>query len=241
MHAPLFTFHPILHTLALKRLLSYFDDYCRYIQIFAEIKNIIIINIKLYFKESFLFLQVFQSFLHWQLFRSAQAYCRTGNHYVIPCEVTDVDSTSHFNLRSGPGTGYSFIDSLDYNWSFSAFVNSTSTYNTTNGGSSWTYIKYTKSGKSYNGWVSKSYVNFTPSGYLHCEEVKGIDSGSTLNVRSSNSTSSSIVGKLSPSAMVNIVGRAATSTEMWYRIRYDGTSYGYVSGTYLGVITQIIL
>lgn len=160
-----------------------------------------------------------------------------GTNYVIPSAVIGVDSTSRLNVRSGPGTGYSSIDKLPYNSHFAAFVNSTSTYNTTNGGSSWTYIKYTKSGQQYSGWISKEYVNFKPyTGSWYCGVVTNVTADSTLNVRESASTSSTIVGKLAPAAIVNVIGK---TTDGWYKIRYDCNKTGYVSGSFLSPVTQM--
>lgn len=58
--------------------------------------------------------------------------------------------------------------------------------------------------------------------------VKLSNPHSGLNVRSSNSSSSYIIGALSNNSKVSIVGKAGD----WYKISY-GSSYGYVSANYI--------
>jgi SH3 domain protein len=55
-------------------------------------------------------------------------------------------------------------------------------------------------------------------------------SSSTLNVRSSGSSSSSVIGSLKKGESVNIVGKSGD----WYKIQYN-SSYGYVNSKYINV------
>lgn len=55
-------------------------------------------------------------------------------------------------------------------------------------------------------------------------------SSSTLNVRSSGSSSSSVIGSLRKGESINIVGKSGD----WYKVQYN-SSYGYVSSKYISV------
>ncbi|MGL5616215.1 MAG: SH3 domain-containing protein [Sarcina sp.] len=130
-------------------------------------------------------------------------------------------STS-LNVRSGAGTNYGVIGSLSLN----ATVKIT--------GESGTWYKIDFNGKT--GYVSKQYITITSSGNTGGSTGGGNNSGSTvktgtvynittkLNVRSSASTSGSVIGQLSNGAKVSITGESGN----WYKIDYNG-KVGYVS------------
>ena len=62
----------------------------------------------------------------------------------------------------------------------------------------------------------------------------GYVKATSLNVRSTSSTSGSILGKLASGAKVAIVQKESNG---WYKIKYE-SSYGYVSGDYISTTTN---
>ena len=68
-------------------------------------------------------------------------------------------------------------------------------------------------------------------------KVVNVKSNDTLNVRSTDSTSGSILFKLKPNAGVNISERTKNG---WYKIEYYG-NYGYVNGKYIELINPHII
>ncbi len=94
--------------------------------------------------------------------------------------------------------------------------------------SGWYKIKY---GNSY-GYVSSSYISMTQSsgnnGAIGNQTAYIKTNGSSLNVRKSASTSSTILGSLSNGSQISIV----ETLSGWYKIKY-GSGYGYVSSSYV--------
>ena len=94
--------------------------------------------------------------------------------------------------------------------------------------SGWYKIKY---GNSY-GYVSSSYISMTQSsgnnGTIGNQTAYIKTNGSSLNVRKSASTSSTILGSLSNGSQISIV----ETLSGWYKIKY-GSGYGYVSSSYV--------
>lgn len=92
----------------------------------------------------------------------------------------------------------------------------------------WYKIKY---GNSY-GYVSSSYISMTQSsgnnGVIGNQTAYIKTNGSSLNVRKSASTSSTILGSLSNGSQISIV----ETLSGWYKIKY-GSGYGYVSSSYV--------
>ena len=134
------------------------------------------------------------------------------------------------NVRSGAGTSYSVIGSLNNGAKVEIVETS----------GSWYKIKY---GSGY-GYVSKDYVTVSSS------SNSGSNNGSSsststqsgtvkanggLNVRSGAGTSYSVIGSLSNGAKVEIVETSGT----WYKVKY-GSGYGYVSKDYVTINTRSI-
>ena len=91
--------------------------------------------------------------------------------------------------------------------------------------SGWYKIKY---GSSY-GYVSSSYISMTQGSTSTTTQTAYIKtSGSSLNVRKSASTSSTVLGSLSNGTKITIV----ETLSGWYKISY-GSGYGYVSSSYV--------
>lgn len=120
------------------------------------------------------------------------------------------------NVRSGPSTSYSIVDSLA-NGSYIMIVGQSPDFYR---------VMYNTSG-SY-GYVSKDYVTFQSRDiYL---QVTGVDSGSYLNIRSSASTSSGTLGKIPANAY--LAYSWVTSDGEWYNAVY-GNVNGYVSSDFI--------
>lgn len=76
-----------------------------------------------------------------------------------------------------------------------------------------------------SGQVSSVTEKVTDKGFVNIAS-----SSSTLNVRSSGSSSSSVLGSLKKGESVNIVAKSGD----WYKIQYN-SSYGYVNSKYINV------
>ncbi|WP_300954395.1 SH3 domain-containing protein [uncultured Clostridium sp.] len=133
------------------------------------------------------------------------------------------------NVRSGAGTSYSVIGSLN-NGAKVEIVETSGT---------WYKIKY---GSGY-GYVSKDYVTVSTSSGSSSNGSSNSSSSTVksgtvkvnggLNVRSGAGTSYSVIGSLNNGAKVEIVETSGT----WYKIKY-GSGYGYVSKDYVTVSTS---
>lgn len=123
---------------------------------------------------------------------------------------------TNLNVRKSASTGSSILGSLR-NGTQVTIVE------TLNG---WYKISY---GSGY-GYISSSYVSL--SGQSVSAGTVGYvkTSGTSLNVRRSASTSSSVLGTLSNGTQVEIV----ETLSGWYKIKY-GSSYGYVSSSYISM------
>ena len=135
-------------------------------------------------------------------------------------------SSGALNVRSGAGTQYSVIGSV----SKGKEVEIT--------GESGTWYKINYGGKT--GYVSKDYINIKSEGSNTNPPSQSYKKGtvinvsSSLNVRTSPSTSSSVIGYLLNGTVVKISGQ----TNGWYKIIFNssmGEKEGYVSGQYLKV------
>ena len=157
-------------------------------------------------------------------------------------KIGKVTASSSLNVRSNASTSSSIIGSLKTN-------DTVEILETLNG---WYKIKYNNS----VGYVSSQYVSITtsaPNTGISSDSTTGSDSNnssndnssttqtktgkvtasSSLNVRSSASTSSSIIGSLKTNDTVEIL----ETLNGWYKIKYNNT-IGYVSSQYISVSTS---
>jgi uncharacterized protein YgiM (DUF1202 family) len=116
------------------------------------------------------------------------------------------------NVRSGAGTSYPVVSTLP----------SKSLVTIISKSGSWYRVEYAN-GKY--GYCSATYIS--PVSGSYAARVT-LNSG-YLNVRNGAGTGYGIIGKLYNGAHVVILG----STNGWYRILYNGTKTGYVSGAYI--------
>lgn len=133
-----------------------------------------------------------------------------------------VNNISSLNVRSGPSTNYGIVSSI------SGGTKVTLISRHSNG---WYYIS-TPSG--IKGYVSGNYIKAdsdspsdTPS-QTRQGTVKLSSSSSRLNIRSSASTSSDIIGKAPHGAKVTVLSQSGD----WYKIQYNGIT-GFVSKSYI--------
>ena len=142
-------------------------------------------------------------------------------------------TTASMNIRSDASTTAAVTGSLTANTTFTAVAVKTGT--SVNGNTNW----YKVSGK---GWVSGAYLtevnSGSTSGNANDNTVNtGINqkmkSTATLNIRSTASTSGSIVGSLSQGSTVTVTavknGTSVNGNTNWYKV----SGKGWVSGAYL--------
>ena len=133
-----------------------------------------------------------------------------------------VNSTSGLNVRSGAGTTYSKLGTLEYKEKVTVL-------STSNG---WAKINY----NGQTGYVSSSYLQTTVPGGTTSENnnssttttVKYVNATSGLNVRSGAGTSYSKIGSLDYKEKVTVL----STSYGWAKINYKGQA-GYVSSSYL--------
>ena len=133
-----------------------------------------------------------------------------------------VNSTSGLNVRSGAGTTYSKLGTLEYKEKVTVL-------STSNG---WAKINY----NGQTGYVSSSYLQTTVPGGTTSENnnssttttVKYVNATSGLNVRSGAGTSYSKIGSLDYKEKVTVL----STSNGWAKINYKG-QVGYVSSSYL--------
>ena len=133
-----------------------------------------------------------------------------------------VNSTSGLNVRSGAGTTYSKLGTLEYKEKVTVL-------STSNG---WAKINY----NGQTGYISSSYLQTTVPGGTTSENnnssttttVKYVNATSGLNVRSGAGTSYSKIGSLDYKEKVTVL----STSNGWAKINYKGQA-GYVSSSYL--------
>ena len=133
-----------------------------------------------------------------------------------------VNSTSGLNVRSGAGTTYSKLGTLEYKEKVTVL-------STSNG---WAKINY----NGQTGYVSSSYLQTTVPGGTTSENnnssttttVKYVNATSGLNVRSGAGTSYSKIGSLDYKEKVTVL----STSNGCAKINYKGQA-GYVSSSYL--------
>ncbi|XZL32237.1 SH3 domain-containing protein [Clostridium perfringens] len=145
-----------------------------------------------------------------------------------------VNVSSSLNVREGVSTSSKVIGSLSGNTKVTIIGEEGAFYK----------IEY----KGSHGYVAKEYVKDVtesnnsnqgtqtpekPSNPESTEKTGIVNVSSSLNVRSSASTSSKVIGSLSGNTKVTIVGEEGA----FYKIEYKG-SYGYVAKEYVKDITE---
>lgn len=165
----------------------------------------------------------------------------TFQGYIYPGEFTStgfggdlyrsVDYTGSINFRSGPGTDYSVIDTIDYHMGFVV------TEKITRGGYTWgktTYLGKTgyialtsdvqlliSDGTSTEPTTAPTEPVSTPS---ETNEFYIIDSDTGVNFRSGAGVSNSIIGFIPYNAQIRITSKTNADGYSWGYTVYNGTS-----------------
>ena len=143
----------------------------------------------------------------------------TANGVQVTVTANDV------NVRSGPGTNYTVVSSA--NTGDQLVITETAT------GSGYTW------GKFHGGWICLKYTNYDTVTAPEEEETTPVSRMGTvkvndsLRVRSGPSTSTSVVGYLSPNERVTITEKTTSGSMTWGKI-----SSGWISLDYVVLDTQ---
>lgn len=154
------------------------------------------------------------------------AYISGNLKYVEPITTNESETlqigvtTSGLNVRTGGSTSYEKIGYLKKGGKVEIVGKASS---------GWYKIKYNGS----YAYISNKYVKLISND----EVLKQGQTTSSLNVRSGNSTSYSILGKLSKGQKIEIVEQMSNG---WYKIKYN-SSYGYVSNKYVRAVLDKFL
>ncbi|WP_455718368.1 SH3 domain-containing protein [Anaerosporobacter sp.] len=103
-------------------------------------------------------------------------------------------------------------------------------------GDLWYKIKVTINGKSVTGYVSGAYVKKTTTSTSTFLRRTGIVNATSLNIRKTTSTSSTILAKVKKSTIVNVLDKKKVSGTEWYKVslKVNGkTITGYVHKKYI--------
>lgn len=141
-------------------------------------------------------------------------------------DIVVVDSAS-LNVRSGPGTGYTVIDTLSSGDQGVVLDGPVSA-----DGYTWYQINYSYGG--YSGWVAGEYLSYAGgSGFAIGENVTVATNG--LNVRSGPGTDYAVIDTLNDGDQgVVLDGPVSADGYTWYEINYSYGGYsGWVAGAYL--------
>jgi uncharacterized protein YraI len=153
-----------------------------------------------------------------------------GNGFSIGDTVSV--NTDALNVRSGPGTGYSVIDTIGYGANGlvvdgPVFAN----------GYTWYEIDYV--GGSSDGWVASDFLSLaTSGGGFAVGDLVAVDSAS-LNVRSGPGTGYAVIDTLSSGDQgVVLDGPVSANGYTWYQVNYSFGGYtGWVAGEYLTYVS----
>lgn len=128
------------------------------------------------------------------------------------------------NVRSGAGTTYKVLGSVDKGYSFT--VTGTAKDKS---GTKWYKFSY----KSKTGYVSSKYVNIKHGSVISMTNTKGTVTTSSLNVRKGPDTSYSKLGTMKKGKTFSVTGKVTNKYgKLWYRLTYDGKT-GYVSSNHI--------
>lgn len=136
--------------------------------------------------------------------------------------------TDVLNVRSGPGTGYSVIDSIGYGTN--GLVVDGPVFS---GGYTWYKLDYV--GGTSDGWVAGDYLTLASTGGgFAVGDIVAVNSG-PLNVRSGPGTGYAVVDSLATGDQgVVLDGPVNADGYTWYEVNYSYGGYsGWVAGEFL--------
>lgn len=140
-------------------------------------------------------------------------------------------SDGPLNVRSGPGSGYSVIDTISYG---------------TNGlvvdgpvfANGYTWYKLDYVGGTSDGWVAGDFLALaTSGGGFSIGDIVTVDSG-TLNVRSGPGTGYAVIDSLTAGNQAVVLdGPVSANGYTWYQVNYSFGGYtGWVAGEFLSYV-----
>lgn len=133
------------------------------------------------------------------------------------------------NVRSGPGTGYSIIDTISYGTNGLIIDGPVSA-----DGYVWYEIEYV--GGTYAGWVASEYLGLVTIDGIYIGATVYVASDS-LNVRSGPGTGYTIESTLSYGTEGYVIdGPVYANGYTWWQIEYLGGYVGWAAGEYLGLV-----
>ena len=140
-----------------------------------------------------------------------------------PSSTQNGVTTDNVNFRKSASTSSSILATIPKNTTIEIIDKSTS---------GWYKVKY----KGNTGYVSSQYVTLGSNNTNNntISKPSPTQNGFTtanLNLRKSNSTSSSILATIPKNTKIEIVDK---STSGWYKVKYKGLT-GYVSGNYINI------
>jgi beta-N-acetylglucosaminidase/uncharacterized protein YgiM (DUF1202 family) len=143
--------------------------------------------------------------------------------------TTGTVTASSLNVREKPSASSKKLGAI----AKGTIVTINSETKDSNGGL-WYNIKVTISGKSVTGYVSGDYINkTTTSTYLR---RTGRVNATSLNIRKSTSTSSTILATIKKSTLVNVLDKKKVNGEEWYKVNLNvngNTITGYAYKKYI--------
>ena len=149
----------------------------------------------------------------------------TGGGFAVG-DIVAVDS-ARLNVRSGPGTGYAIIDTLNSGDQGVVLDGPVSA-----DGYTWYQVNYSFGG--YTGWVAGEFLSYVSGGGFGIGDNVTVTSNN-LNVRSGPGTSYAVIDSLNTGDQgVVLDGPASANGYTWYEIEYSFGGYsGWVAGEYL--------
>lgn len=137
------------------------------------------------------------------------------------------------NVRSGPGTGYSIIDTIVYGTNGLIIDGPVSA-----DGYVWYEIEYV--GGTYTGWVASDFLALVSTGGGFAIGDILMVTSDTLNVRSGAGTGYSVIDTLTYGNQVQVLdGPYVNNGYTWYEVSYSFGGYtGWVAGEYLAYVSS---
>ncbi|MCL6573399.1 MAG: SH3 domain-containing protein [Bacillus sp. (in: Bacteria)] len=133
-----------------------------------------------------------------------------------------IANTAQLRVRSGPGTSFRVVGSLNKGQEVTILDQNENWYKTTS--------------IFGEGWIAREFLDIqtgkqesTPSPSTANKTSTGIVTGDTLNVRKQPTTSSIVIGKLSKGASVKIISKQNN----WFEISFSNNLTGWVSSEFI--------
>lgn len=159
----------------------------------------------------------------------AGAYLTVASSGAFSIGDTVYATSDSLNVRSGPGTGFSVIDTITYGTN-GLIIDGPVTAD----GYVWYQIEYV--GGTYNGWVASEFLALENTGGIVIGDFVYVTSD-FVNVRTGAGTGYAIESTLSYGTEAYVIdGPVFADGYTWYQIEYSGGYVGWAAGEYLGLV-----